>query len=300
VVQAVRDHPDLHRRYKAWLADCQRRGLQIYGQGVSVRQPFHVVLEEWNLFDMAKSWNRALQGTREQKQRNLRDAATRREMAREYDEGRIPLAVLGGRIEEYRIEGAPHAPRLDPLLGRTVGEVARERGLHPVECLIELSLAAELQTSFLTRSASSDDPDAVAELLASPHVIAGVSDGGAHAKFTVGGAYTTDLLEWLVRGTGRLTVEQAHHKLAGLPARAAGLRDRGTLREGMAADLIVYDLSRIKRVPDWTVAEIVHDQPAGEWRRIQRADGYHWTLVNGEITFAGHLCTGATPGRLLR
>jgi N-acyl-D-aspartate/D-glutamate deacylase len=300
VVQAVRDHPDLHRRYKAWLADCQRRGLEIYGQGVSVRQPFHVVLEEWNLFDMAKSWNRALQGTREQKQRNLRDAATRREMAREYDEGRIPLAVLGGRIEEYRIEGAPHAPRLDPLLGRTVGEVARERGLHPVECLIELSLAAELQTSFLTRSASSDDPDAVAELLASPHVIAGVSDGGAHAKFTVGGAYTTDLLEWLVRGTGRLTVEQAHHKLAGLPARAAGLRDRGTLREGMAADLIVYDLSRIKRVPDWTVAEIVHDQPAGEWRRIQRADGYHWTLVNGEITFAGHLCTGATPGRLLR
>jgi N-acyl-D-aspartate/D-glutamate deacylase len=300
VVQAVRDHPDLHRRYAAWLADCHRRGLAIYGQGVSVRQPFHVMLEEWNLFDMAKTWNQALQGTREDKKRNLRNPEMRRAMAREYDEGQIPLAMLGGRIEEYLIEGARSAPHLDPLLGRTVGDVAKERGLHPVECLLELSLAGELQTSFLTKSASSDDPDAVAELLASPHVIAGVSDGGAHAKFTVGGAYTTDLLEWLVRDTGRITVEHAHHKLAWLPAHAAGLRDRGALIEGMAADVIVYDLSRIKRVPDWTVAEIVHDQPAGEWRRVQRADGYHWTLVNGEVTFAGNTCTGATPGRLLR
>ena len=300
VVQAVRDHPDLHRRYAAWLADCHRRGLAVYGQGVSVRQPFHVMLEEWNLFDMAKTWNRALQGTRAEKRRKLRDAATRCEMAREYDAGVIPIAMLGGRIEDWVVEGAPGAPGQDPLRGRTVGDVARERGQHPVECLIELSLAADLQTSFLTRSASSDDPDAVAELLASPHVLAGVSDGGAHAKFTVGGAYTTDLLEWLVRDRGRIGVEQAHHKLAGLPARAAGLRDRGTLAPGMAADVIVYDLTRIRRVPDWTVAEIVHDQPAGEWRRVQRADGYHWTLVNGEITFAGDACTGATPGRLLR
>ena len=103
-----------------------------------------------------------------------------------------------------------------------------------------------------------------------------------------------------MRDTGRVSVEQAHHKLAGLPARAAGLRDRGVLAPGMAADVIVYDLSRIRRVPDWTVAEIVRDQPAGEWRRVQRADGYHWTLVNGVVTFEGNACTGATPGRLLR
>jgi N-acyl-D-aspartate/D-glutamate deacylase len=88
-------------------------------------------------------------------------------------------------------------------------------------------------------------------------------------------------------------VEQAHQKLAWLPARAAGLRDRGALVEGMAADVIVYDLSRIRRIPHWTRTEIAHDQPAGEWRRIQRAHGYHWTLVNGVITFEGDRCTGA-------
>jgi N-acyl-D-aspartate/D-glutamate deacylase len=68
----------------------------------------------------------------------------------------------------------------------------------------------------------------------------------------------------------------------------------------MAADVVVYDLAKIKRAPDWTVTEIVADQPAGEWRRIQRAEGYHWTLVNGRITFQGNTCTGATPGRLIR
>ena len=66
------------------------------------------------------------------------------------------------------------------------------------------------------------------------------------------------------------------------------------------ASVVVYDRARVRRVPDWTKTEVVADQPAGEWRRIQRADGYHWTLVNGAITFESGSCTGATPGRLIR
>jgi N-acyl-D-aspartate/D-glutamate deacylase len=85
-----------------------------------------------------------------------------------------------------------------------------------------------------------------------------------------------------------------------LPARAAGFRNRGALLEGWPADVVVYDLARLRRVPEWWDSEIAHDFPAGEWRRIQRAEGYHYTLVNGEITFEGQRCTGATPGRLLR
>jgi N-acyl-D-aspartate/D-glutamate deacylase len=86
----------------------------------------------------------------------------------------------------------------------------------------------------------------------------------------------------------------------GVPSFSADLRDRGALIEGMAADVIVYDPTRIRRTPHWTRTEIAHDQPAGEWRRVQRAEGYHFTLVNGEITSEGNSCTGATPGRLLR
>jgi N-acyl-D-aspartate/D-glutamate deacylase len=300
IVQAVNGHPNVHRRQTAWLEDCHRRGLAIYGQGVTVRQPFHVTLEEWNLFDMAPTWNRSLQGSLEDKKRHLRDPERRCAMIEEYDSGIIPLAVLGGGVEDWVIEALPETPAFAPLLGRRLGDVAAERGLHPVEGLFDLSLEADLRASFLTQSASGDDPRHVAELLSSPYVMAGVSDGGAHAKFTVGGAYPTDVLEWLVREEGVLTAEQAHHKLAWLPAQAAGLRDRGAVIEGLAADLVVYDPDRVRRAPHWTAAEIVHDQPAGEWRRIQQAEGYHYTIVGGEITFEDGRCTGATPGRLLR
>ncbi len=139
----------------------------------------------------------------------------------------------------------------------------------------------------------------MAEMISSPYTIPGVSDGGAHTKFFTGGSYTTDFLAWLVRDTETVTLEEAHYRLSYLPARAAGFRDRGVLREGAPADVVAYDLEGLRRVPEWN-GEIVTDLPAGEWRRVQRAEGYRWILVNGEVTFEDGKCTGATPGRLLR
>jgi N-acyl-D-aspartate/D-glutamate deacylase len=133
----------------------------------------------------------------------------------------------------------------------------------------------------------------------SPYVFTGVSDGGAHTKFFTGGSYTTDFLIWMVRETEKLTLEEAHYRLSYLPAHAAGFRDRGFLRDGAPADLIVYDLDKLRVYPEWT-GEIARDFPGGEWRRIQRADGYRWIVVNGDTTFEDGICTGATPGRLLR
>ena len=81
-------------------------------------------------------------------------------------------------------------------------------------------------------------------------MIPGVSDGGAHTKFLTSGSYTTDTLAWLVRDEKRLTLEEAHYKLSYLPARAAGFRDRGALLEGWPADVVVYDLARLERLPE--------------------------------------------------
>jgi N-acyl-D-aspartate/D-glutamate deacylase len=130
-------------------------------------------------------------------------------------------------------------------------------------------------------------------------VLPGISDGGAHTKFFTGGSFTTDLLTWLVRDTGELTLEQAHYRLSYLPAQASGFIDRGFLREGAPADIVVYDLENLKRVPEIDY-EIAHDFPAGEWRRVQRAEGYRYIIVNGHVTFKDGECTGATPGELLR
>ena len=132
-----------------------------------------------------------------------------------------------------------------------------------------------------------------------PYVIPGVSDGGAHTKFFTGGSFTTDFLTWLVRDTKKISLEEAHYHLSYLPAQAAGFTDRGFLREGAPADIVVYNLAELKRVPEWEF-EVLHDLPAGEWRVVQKAEGYRWTIVNGTITFEDGQCTGATPGRLLR
>jgi len=102
-----------------------------------------------------------------------------------------------------------------------------------------------------------------------------------------------------VRDEQRITLEEAHYRMSALPAKAAGFQDRGVLKPGWAADVVVYDLNGLGIEPDW-IGEVVHDFPGGEWRRIQRAKGYHSIIVNGEETFRDGKCTGATPGRLLR
>jgi N-acyl-D-amino-acid deacylase len=133
----------------------------------------------------------------------------------------------------------------------------------------------------------------------SPFTFPGVSDGGAHTKFFTGGAFTTDFLRWLVRDEQKITLEEAHYRLSALPAHAAGFKNRGTLREGAHADVVVYDLKGLDIDPDW-VGEVAHDFPGGEWRRVQRAHGYRSIIVNGQETFAEGKCTGATPGTLVR
>ena len=81
-----------------------------------------------------------------------------------------------------------------------------------------------------------------------------------------------------------------------MQAWAAGFKDRGLVREGLAADLMIYDLNALTIGP----VEVLWDLPAGEWRRVQRAEGYRWIMVNGQVIFEDGKCTGATPGRLLR
>ncbi len=300
VVLAVNGMEWVHKMFVAWLESCHSRGIPMFGQANSIRAPFRFTFEDWNLFDSSPAWNKALTGSHDEKKRKLADPELVRAMAEEHDAGRLQTPILGGPVSGHVFEGAKNAPELDRWIGLTVGEIATQMGVHPVAAAVRLSLASDLTAGFLTKSATSDNAEYVGELLASPYVIPGVSDGGAHTKFLTSGSYTTDTLAWLVRDEKRLTLEEAHYKLSYLPARAAGFRDRGALTVGWPADVVVYELANLKRLPDWWDSEIAHDFPGGEWRRIQRAEGYHWTLVNGEVTFENGKCTGATPGRLLR
>ena len=299
IIVALDTNPEFHRNQMRWLADCNARGLPLFGQGLTHRQGVRLTLEDWNFFDTSPAWARATTGTHSEKMQKLADPELRAQMKAE--EHLLLYEALGGPVAKWTVRSVGDYPELEKYRGRMAEEIAKEEGKDALDVVLDVAVGSDLTAEFQAESdLTSNDPDKVGELLRdSPYTMPGVSDGGAHTKFLVGGAYTTDTIAWLVRETQQLTLEEAHYRLSSLPAHAGGFKDRGYLREGMAADIVVYDFDNLKCVPEHD-SVIVHDVPAGEWRLVQRADGYRWTLVNGEITFEDGECTGATPGALLR
>ncbi len=302
--QAITSSPqnaDIHRNSLKWLHNARAKGLPIFGQGGTVRSGFAFTLEHWNLYDVATAWRQLLTGTREEKIAKMKDPAMRAAAKSEKAMRAIDINApgIGGRLPKLIVQWVENKPELEQYVGKSLRQIGEEEGKHPVDVMLDLSLATDLKAEFLQ-----PEPRFNAEYMAeiingSTFTFPGVSDGGAHTKFFTGGAFTTDFLRWLVRDEQKITLEEAHYRLSALPAHAAGFRDRGTLREGAHADIVVYDLQNLGVKPEW-VGEIAHDLPAGEWRRVQRSTGYRSTIVNGVETFADGECTGATPGKLLR
>jgi N-acyl-D-amino-acid deacylase len=302
-IAPARKDPKPHQRSLAWLKRTREKGLPIFGQTATLRTGFAFTLEHWNLYDASPAWRAVTTGTTEEKIRKMQDPELRAAIKREHEDANRRLEVIqkgvGGEIRRLIVQWANEKPELEKYVGKTVGQIAMDEGKHEIDVMLDLSIAGDLKVEFLGPNRGFNI-DFYAEMINdSPYTIPGVSDGGAHTKFFTGGAYTTDFLGWLVRDENRVTLEEAHYRLSALPAHAAGFRDRGTLREGLAADVVVYDLKRLAVEPDW-VGEITHDFPGGEWRRVQHAEGYRSIIVNGEETWDEGRCTGATSGKLLR
>jgi N-acyl-D-amino-acid deacylase len=301
VVASDTRNPRIHRRSLEWIARCRDKGLPMFGQTFTMRGGFTIALEGWNFYDGIPSWNAVMFGSKEERIARMRDPARRHAIIRESEEHRIQevYKANGGPIEYLIVQWVNDRPELEKYVGQSLGQIARDEARHPVEVMLDLSIGGDLKTEFRGVSFG-HNAEYVAEMITgSPYTIPGVSDGGAHMKYFLGGAYPTDFLQWLVRDEGRITLEEAHYRLSALPAHAAGFRDRGILREGVWADVVVYDLNSLAVEPGWA-GEIVRDLPGGEWRRVQHARGYRAIIVNGEITFDEGQPTMATPGKLLR
>jgi len=302
-VVPTRVNPEIHRRSLRWIARNREKGLPIFGQGATVRSGFAFSLDNWNLYDNSPAWREITTGTTEEKIAKMRNPEMRRATIRAIDEAdpnfKAILAGVGGNPKYLIVQWVENHEELEKYIGKALGQIGMEENKHPVEVMLDLSIATNLKAEFLGPNRGFN-ADFMAEIFtASPFTFPGVSDGGAHTKFFTGGAFTTDFLRWLVRDEQKLTLEEAHYRMSALPAHAAGFRDRGMLREGMAADVVVYDLNGLGIEPEW-IGEISRDFPGGEWRRVQRSKGYRSILVNGVETFADGRCTGETPGKLLR
>ncbi len=190
------------------------------------------------------------------------------------------------------VRGGDRAPA--GLAGRTLSSIAAERGETPVRALLSLSLENGLDVAFLAASRGHDDTARIGPMLANPHVHIGASDGGAHlASFATYGD-TGYLFSEFVRKSGALTLEAAVKKITSDTAEIWGLKDRGVLREGLAADVVVFDAATIGRGAE----RPVFDMPGDGMRYIRDAIGIDTVVVNGEIAWSKGAYTDAAAGTI--
>ena len=262
---------------------------------MTTRGGFELTFEDWNLFDGSPAWREVTLGTPAERKVKMQDPEHRRALREEWDSGGRPHGgVQRGSVAGLVVQKVGDQ-KFDDYIGRSVPQIAQMENKHLIDALLDLVVADDLHTEFSAPGVR-DSSEYTAEIMNDPHVIPGLSDGGAHVKFMTFGSFPTDVLAWMVRDEQLVSLEEAHYKLSYLPAFFGGFQDRGTIREGAAADLVVYDLENLKLLPP----EVAKDLPGNEWRRIQKAAGYRWIMVNGQVTFEDGEPTGALSGELLR
>ena len=220
------NNPTQHRQRLRWLEECARRQVRLYGQGATRRSAFELTFEDWNLFDESPTWTQVTLGTPEERKAKMQVPELRAALKEEWDNGILPETIIQGSIAGLVVEDVGRRD-LEHYVGQSVGEIAEKEGKHVVDALLDIVVADNLQTQF-EGSVGRSNPEYTAEIMHSPYVLSGVSDGGAHVKFLPGGVYPTEMLTWLVRDEGLLSLEEAHFKLSYLNAVAGGFRDGGS------------------------------------------------------------------------
>ena len=232
-------------------------------------------------------WVRVLRQSLDARLAALRDPATADQMVE--DAGPDGGAAM---MSELVVRGGDAAPA--ELTGRTLGEIAAERGEAPARALINLSLEHGLDVAFLAASRGHDDTAHIGPMLAHPLMHIGASDGGAHiASFATYGD-TGYLFSEFVRKAGALSLEAAVKKITSDTAEIWGLKDRGELRQGYAADVVVFDPATIGRGEE----RPVFDMPGEGMRYVRDASGVKAVLVNGEVAWEDGAYTSARSGAI--
>jgi N-acyl-D-aspartate/D-glutamate deacylase len=185
---------------------------------------------------------------------------------------------------------------LQGLVGKSVSQIAKERGTDPVDTLLDIAIEAELEVDFSMEALNTNE-DELEYLVTHDQTLIGLSDGGAHVDQLCDAGYCTYLLGHWVREKQALSLEHAVRRITSEPADFFGLHDRGRIALGKAADFAIFDP---QTVGSDRRAEMRHDLPAGGRRMVMQARGMHYTIVNGEVLFEGQKHTGALPGQVLR
>jgi N-acyl-D-amino-acid deacylase len=287
------DHPSLVdemlEHIERVVASGGRMFAQSHSKGVTLLLSFETALP----FDTLPEWRELRAEPLSRQAELLKDPEVRKRLIKAAD-GASYGEVIGGsprapdwtRIKVYDRELPPF---------RSVGDLAKERNMHPVELMIELALKKNLKQFFL-QWLHPEAPEESLKILSHPLAVMTFSDSGAHVSQIADSSLHTHFLAYWVNCRKQFSLEKAVQMITLAPARAWGFSDRGLLREGMAADLNLLDIDALMPL----IPELVTDLPGGARRLIQRCEGIKATIVNGVVLFKDRVHTGSHPGKMLR
>ncbi|MGI9332866.1 MAG: N-acyl-D-amino-acid deacylase family protein, partial [Gammaproteobacteria bacterium] len=277
------------------ITQAQARGHELYGQVSCCPLSVEFTLKAPYPFEGLASWAPAMKAPESGFRALLADRGFRENIKRELE---TPVAVrlFNGEWQKLAVVQAVHEHNRH-LEGTALGEIARREGRHPLDSMLDLALAEDLDTVFTATLLNSDE-DAVARLLKHPHSAIALSDAGAHLTFFCDAGFGLRLLGHWVRERELMSLEAAIAELTSMPAAIYGIKDRGVLKPGAHADLFLFDPSTVDRSP----ARRVFDLPAGAPRLVTDPIGVHGVWVNG-VRLAdenGYCVDRERPGSLLR
>jgi len=235
-------------------------------------------------------WRPIMAKSRDERRRLFADAEFRAELGRQT--GFVAALAQGWDRLVLRLAASEGLRRWQD---RSVAEIAAAQGRTPLDAFCALVLEDDLATQWGVVLMNHDER-AVAELIRHPAGLLALSDAGAHVDTLCDQGFTTYLLGHWVRELGALALEEAVRLVTSVPAERYGLRGRGRLAPGYAADLVLFDPARVAMRP----TEMVYDLPRGQRRLLQRAEGIVDVFVNGVPVVADGAPAGSRPGRVLR
>ncbi len=286
--------PDYWNSYTDLLDETAAAGGRMFAQ-VHSRGLNNLLTFESNLpFDSWEHWEKFRTLSLEEQKNQLNDPVIKAKLievaSREYTGPRIIGAELRPPDWDYIY------PMDDMAYDKpSMAQLANRKGVNPVELMIDMALEKDLKMIFRSPIAN-EDMNEVLKLIKHPRSVVTFSDSGAHVSQIMDSSLQTHLLSYWVREKEALTLEDAIRQITYNTATLWGLHDRGLVRRGMAADLVIFDPDTVG--PD--MPEVVHDLPSGARRLKQTATGIKHTIVNGSVLLTDNEYTGATPGKLLR
>ncbi|MBU8875684.1 amidohydrolase family protein [Reyranella sp. MMS21-HV4-11] len=274
-------------------------GGRMFGQGTTRSINAIFSLKSYLPFDVLPAWRKVRDLPLDEQKRRLADPEVRRELVAAEERMKPRDNVFQGGGAATTDPRKPDYSNLYVLNGvdwddPTVEQLSKARGKHPVEVMIDLSLANENQV--YVQPLVNETPDDVLGILKHPRTLATFSDSGAHVAQEMGSSLQTHLLSYWVRKRGAFTLEEAVKKITHDNAVAWDMTDRGMVREGFRADLNLFEEDRIRP----SLPTVERDLPGGARRLVQKAEGIRATLVNGAMAFENGEATGAYAGTVLK